>query len=62
MSRFYLLFSAAGLFAVALSYGIAPAAVVRRSTSPTVETDVGKAASFAIRQLHSVSTTESSSG
>ena len=28
MSRFYLLFSAAGLFAVALSYGIAPAAVL----------------------------------
>jgi hypothetical protein len=28
MTRFYLLFSAAGLFAIALSYGVAPAAIL----------------------------------
>ena len=37
MSRFYLLFSAAGLFAVALSYGIAPAEVLPKLLDISVE-------------------------
>lgn len=37
MTRFYLLFSAAGLFAIALSYGVAPAAVLPKVLDLTVE-------------------------
>jgi hypothetical protein len=38
MTRFYLLFSAAGLFMIALSYGIAPAAILPMALDVTVET------------------------
>ena len=37
MTRFYLLFSAAGLFVIALSYGVAPAAVLPIVLDVTVE-------------------------
>ena len=37
MTRFYLIFSAAGLSAVALSYGVAPAAVLPKVLDLTVE-------------------------
>jgi len=37
MTRFYLLFSAAGLFAIALSYGVAPAAILPIAFDVTVE-------------------------
>jgi hypothetical protein len=37
MPRFYLLFSAAGLFAIALSYGIAPAAILPKVLDLSVE-------------------------
>ena len=37
MARFYLLFSAAGLFLVALSYGIAPKAVLPKALEITVD-------------------------
>jgi len=37
MTRFYLLFSAAGLFLIALSYGVAPAAILPRALDVTVE-------------------------
>ena len=37
MTRFYLLFSAAGLFVIALSYGIAPAEILPRALHVTVE-------------------------
>jgi hypothetical protein len=37
MTRFYLLFSAAGLFVIALSYGVAPAAILPRALDVTVE-------------------------
>ncbi len=37
MTRFYLIFSAAGLSAVALSYGVAPAAVLPKLLDLTVE-------------------------
>ena len=37
MSRFYLIFSAAGLFVIALSYGVAPAVVLPRVLDLTVE-------------------------
>lgn len=37
MTRFYLLFSAAGLLAVALSYGVAPASVLPAILDLTVE-------------------------
>ncbi len=37
MTRFYLLFSAAGLFAIALSYGVAPAAVLPQVLDLSVE-------------------------
>ena len=37
MSRFYLLFSAAGLFAIALSYGVAPAAILPKVLDLTIE-------------------------
>jgi hypothetical protein len=37
VARFYLLFSAAGLFLIALSYGVAPAAVLPKSLDVTVE-------------------------
>ena len=37
MTRFYLLFSAAGLFVIALSYGVAPAAILPRALDFTVE-------------------------
>jgi hypothetical protein len=37
MARFYLLFSAAGLFAIALSYGIAPAAILPKVLDISVE-------------------------
>jgi hypothetical protein len=37
MTRFYLLFSAAGLFLIALSYGIAPAAILPLALDMAVE-------------------------
>jgi hypothetical protein len=37
MTRFYLLFSAAGLFVIALSYGVAPAAILPIALDVTVE-------------------------
>ncbi len=37
MTRFYLLFSAAGLFVIALSYGIAPAEILPVALNVTVE-------------------------
>jgi hypothetical protein len=37
MTRFYLLFSAAGLFVIAMSYGVAPAAILPRALDVTVE-------------------------
>ena len=37
MTRFYLLFSAAGLFVIALSYGIDPAAILPMALNVTVE-------------------------
>ena len=37
MARFYLLFSAAGLFVIALSYGVAPAAILPIALDVTVE-------------------------
>jgi hypothetical protein len=37
MVRFYLIFSAAGLFVIALSYGVAPAAVLPLALDVTVE-------------------------
>jgi hypothetical protein len=37
MTRFYLLFSAAGLFVIALSYGVAPAAILPSALDVTVE-------------------------
>jgi hypothetical protein len=37
MTRFYLLFSAAGLFLIALSYGVAPAVVLPKVLDVTVE-------------------------
>lgn len=37
MTRFYLLFSAAGLFVIALSYGIAPATILPAALNVTVE-------------------------
>ncbi len=37
MPRFYLLFSAAGLFAIALSYGVAPAAILPKVLDLSVE-------------------------
>ena len=37
MTRFYLLFSAAGLFAIALSYGVAPAAILPKVLDLTIE-------------------------
>ena len=37
MARFYLLFSAAGLLLIALSYGVAPAAVLPKVLDLTVE-------------------------
>ena len=37
MARFYLLFSAVGLFGVALSYGVAPAVVLPKALDLTVE-------------------------
>ncbi len=37
VTRFYLIFSAAGLIAVALSYGVAPAAVLPKVLDLTVE-------------------------
>jgi hypothetical protein len=37
MTRFYLLFSAAGLFVIALSYGIDPAAILPMALDVTVE-------------------------
>jgi hypothetical protein len=37
MTRFYLLFSAAGLFVIALGYGVAPATVLPRALDVTVE-------------------------
>lgn len=37
MARFYLIFSAAGLFLIALSYGVAPAEVLPRFLDLTVE-------------------------
>jgi len=37
MTRFYLLFSASGLFVIALSYGVAPAAVLPRALDVTVQ-------------------------
>jgi len=37
MPRFYLLFSAAGLFVIALSYGIAPQAVLPKALDVTVD-------------------------
>ena len=37
MTRFYLLFSAAGLFVIALSYGVAPTAILPRALDVTVE-------------------------
>jgi len=37
MTRFYLLFSAAGLFVIALSYGLDPAAVLPRALDVTVQ-------------------------
>jgi hypothetical protein len=37
MTRFYLLFSAAGLFVIALGYGVAPAAVLPRVLDIAVE-------------------------
>jgi hypothetical protein len=37
MNRFYLLFSAAGLFVVALTYGVAPATVLPKVLDLTVE-------------------------
>lgn len=37
MTRFYLLFSAAGLFVIALSYGIAPATILPVALNVTVE-------------------------
>jgi hypothetical protein len=37
VSRFYLIFSAAGLFVIALSYGVAPAVVLPRVLDLTVE-------------------------
>jgi hypothetical protein len=37
MTRFYLLFSAAGLSAIALSYGIAPSAVLPKALDITVD-------------------------
>jgi hypothetical protein len=37
VTRFYLIFSAVGLFVIALSYGVAPAAVLPRVLDLTVE-------------------------
>ena len=37
MTRFYLLFSAAGLFVIALSYGIAPEAILPMALDVAVE-------------------------
>ena len=37
MTRFYLLFSAAGLFVIALGYGIDPAAILPMALNDTVE-------------------------
>jgi hypothetical protein len=37
VARFYLIFSAAGLFGVALSYGVAPAAVLPKVLDLTIE-------------------------
>ena len=37
MTRFYLLFSAAGLFVIALSYGVAPAALLPKVLDLTIE-------------------------
>ena len=37
MPRFYLLFSAAGLFAIALSYGIAPSAILPKVLDISIE-------------------------